>query len=283
MKKTALLIAFVAIASIMVFACSKSTEPDPEPEVFDPPTGLSYITYQDSVKLTWNASPDEADSGFAGYKVYHRINADFSTVNIDSMEPYFTGTIVTGTQTTLTGLSSTSKHYFTTRAIKINGSVTTLSNKSNTVDTSPTIWFSDTLWESTGGDSIYCAVDFDEQVVYPMDLAYLTFIDLYLGIDDSNYLTLKSPSLFGAEWSSRVANIKRLGIATDGLASFGSTSGGIGTAPSQTLTQPGTSFAIKIGSHYTKFYFVNFVGGAYPNRGIYFQAAYQEVDDYDRF
>ncbi|MCK5832506.1 hypothetical protein KAH81_02450 [bacterium] len=282
MRKTLFLLSFCAIIMLVVFGCEKSTDPEPEPEVFDPPTGMVYVTYQDSVKLTWNPSPDEGETGFTGYKIYHRVNADFSGLTSEEMETHYMGIIVNNTEIVISGLSSVSKHYFTARSIKIEGDDTTLSSNSNTVDTSPTIWFSDTLWESTGGDSAFSSVDFDAQVVYPMNLAYLTFIDLYLGVDDSNYLTLKSPSLFGTEWATREASVKRLGIATAGLSSFGS-SGTIGTARSQTLTQPGTTFAIKIGSHYTKFYFVNFVGGAYPDRGIYFQAAYQEVEDYDHF
>jgi len=280
-------LAMFAILIILAFGaflgCSSTDpEPEPEPEVFDPPTSLAYVTYQDSVRLTWNASPDDTDAGFVGYNIYHRVNANFSGLDADSMAAYLVGAPVVGNETTIVGLASTSKHYFAARAIKINSTDTTLSKNSNTVDTSPTIWFSDTLWESTGGDSVISAVDFDAQVVYPMDLAYLTFIDLFLGVDDSNYLMLKSPSHFGAEWSSRVAYIKRLGISTDGLAYFGE-AGTIGTAKSQILTQPGTTFAVKIGSHYTKVYFVNFVGGAYPDRGIYFKAAYQEVEGYDHF
>jgi len=277
----------IMVLGMMLFVgCEKkTTEPEPEPEVFDPPTSLVYATYQDSVKLTWNSSPDATDDGFAGYNLYHRINANFSGLTEEEMATYLIAeSPVSGNEIVLADLTSTSKHYFTARSMKIGSDDTTLSSKSNTVDTSPTIWFSDTLWESTGGDSatVISAVDFDAQAVYPMDLAYMTFIDLYLGVDDSNYLSFKSPSLYGTEWSSRVASIKRLGIATDGLASFGS-AGTIGTSRSITLTQPGTAFAVKIGSHYTKVYFVNFVGGAYPNRGIYFQAAYQEVEDYDHF
>jgi len=275
-------ILIVLVLGVFWGCSSTDPEPEPEPEVFDPPTSLAYVTYQDSVALTWNSSPDDTDAGFVGYNIYHRVNANFSGLDDAEMETHLIGAPVTGNETTISGLSSTSKHYFTARAIKINSTDTTLSSKSNTVDTSPTIWFSDTLWESTGGDSVFSAVDFDAQVVYSMDLAYLTFIDLYLGVDDSNYLTLKSPSLFGTEWSSRVANIKRLGIATNGLASFGE-AGSIGTSKSQILTQPGTTFTVQIGSHYTKIYFVNFVGGAYPDRGIYFQAAYQEVEGYDHF
>lgn len=281
MRKLMFLFIILA-ASLIIFGCS-STDPEPEPEVFDPPTGLTYMTYQDSVKLSWSISPDAGQSGFQGYLIYRRENAGFSGLSDTELEAYLVSSSpVSGTETTITGLASDKIHYFAARAIKVVGGDTTLSNLSGTVDTSPTIWFEDTLWEITGGASVICAIDFDNQVVYPMQLAHLTHIDLYLGVDDSNFLTLKSPSNFGTEWESRVANIKRLGIATEGLASFGD-AGTIGTSTTATLTQPGTTFAIKIGSHYSKLYFVNFVGGAYPNRGIYFKAAYQEIGDYTHF
>lgn len=280
-----LLFPLIILAALLAFVGCDSTEPEPEPEpeVFDPPTELAYMTYQDSVKISWTASPDAGETGFQGYLLYRRENADFSSVPAAEMNEYLVSTTpIGGVETTVSGLLSDRKHYFAAKAIKVVDGDTTLSDLSNTVNTSPTIWFEDTLWEVTGGDSIICAVDFDNQVVYPMELAHLTHIDLYLGVDDSNYLTLKSPSHYGTEWESRVANIKSLGIATHGLASFGSVDD-IGTSTAAILTQPGTSFAVKIGSHYSKLYFVNFVGGAYPNRGIYFKAAFQEVEDYNHF
>ncbi len=280
-----LIFPLIIIAALLAFIGCDSTEPEPEPEpeTFDPPTGLAYMTYQDSVKIEWSPSPNAGDAGFQGYLIYRRENAGFSGLSDSELETYLVpSSPVGGVETTIAGLASDRKHYFATRAIKVVDGDTSLSDLSNTVDTSPTIWFEDTLWEVTGGDSVICAIDFDNQVVYPMELTHLTHIDLYLGVDDSNYLTLKSPSHFGTEWESRVANMKRLGIATDGLASF-SDAGTIGTSTMITLSQPGTSFAVKIGSHYSKLYFVNFVGGAYPNRGIYFKAAFQEVEDYTHF
>ncbi|MCD6501693.1 hypothetical protein J7L01_03755 [bacterium] len=279
--KRFVLVMFILAASVMlIVGCSKSTEPEPEPEVFDPPTGLAYATYQDSIALSWNASPDASEDGFVGYLVYRRENAGFSGLSEDDLAA-LSPVAVAGITATSTGLASDKKHYFAVRAMKIVGAETTMTSLSNTVDTSPTIWFSDTIWESAGGDSVICAIDFDNQVVYPMELAHLTHIDIYLGVDDSNRLALKSPSTFGTDWSDREAEIKRLGVATSGLASF--TTAGSGGWTDEVTLYPGEAYAIHIGSHYTKILVENWIGGAYPGRGITFSAAHQDVEDYDHF
>jgi hypothetical protein len=273
----------ILAVALIIFGCSSTDpEPEPEPEVFDPPTSLVYLTYQDSVRLSWTASVDESETGFLGYLVYRRENAGFSGLSNEDLAGYLVSADhIGGVATTITGIPSDRKHFFTVRAIKIVGSDTTLSALANTVDTSPTIWFSDTIWEVAGGTGVMCAIDFDNQIVYPMELTYLTQIDIYLGVEDSNRLALKSPSLFGTEWSDRTAEVKRLGVPIAGLASFNSA--GTTGWTNERLLYPGESYAVKIGSNYSKIFVEGFTSGVYPNRGIIFSAAYQNVDNYDRF
>lgn len=175
-------------------------------------------------------------------------------------------------------LDSDKKHYFAVRALKIDPD-SVLSDLSTTVNTSPTIWFSEIIYQSDGSDSLICAVDFDNQVVYPMDITYLTHIDVYLGLNDSSRLSLMSPSLYGGAWSERVSQIKRLGRAdTDSVAEF--SSAGSSGWTNQAEVYPGDVYAIKMGSHYSKLYVSAWVGSG---EGIAFTAAYQDIEDYDHF
>ncbi len=268
---------------LMAFGCSSNDpEPDPEPEVFDPPSNLTFLTYQDSIQLSWVPSPDEGETGFLGYLVYRRENAGFGSVSAEDMPTYLVSTDpIGGVGTTVAGIPSDRKHFFTVRAIKVEGDDTTLSALASTVETSPTIWFSDTVWEEAGGAGVICAIDFDNQMVYPMELTYLTQIDIYLGMEDSNRLALRSPHLHGTDWSDREAELKRLGVPLQGLASFNSA--GTSGWGDEVLLYPGESYAVKIGSNYSKIFVQSFTSGVYPNRGIVFSAAYQDVDNYDRF
>jgi|GEM_PF-2459114 len=283
--KRAILIAFVIVgALVFLLACDKSTDPDPEPETFDPPTNLTYLTYQDSVKLAWNASPDAGDDGFAGYLVYRNDNLGFAGMTEEQLAG-LSPMLVTDVNATMVGLASSIKHFFAVRAIKVEGDDTTLSSLSNAVDTSPTIWFSDTIWEVEGGAEALSAIDFRNQRVLPMTGANLTFIDIYLGVDESNDLALKSPRLFpGWAEGGRETYIKLLGVPEEGkgLATY-NTPGTVGTTEMVILGQPQRIYAIKAGSNYGKLYLVSFVGGAPPTRGIYFEAAFQDVEDYARF
>lgn len=278
-----LFVSMIFLAFMISFGCKKSTGPDPEPvDTLDAPTALQYVTYQDSVKITWTASRDAGKTGFAGYFVYRRENAGFSGLNDSVLATLkITPEPITENQIVVHGLLSERKHYFAVRSVKISGSDTTLSSLSNTVDTSPTIWFSGTLYESAGGASALCAIDFDNQIIYEMNLAHLNHIDIYLGVDDSMRLALCSPSRYGTEWTSRVAEIKRLGVGTIGLASFQS-AGTAGWTNRVTL-YPSEVYAIRISSHYSKIFIESFVGGVYPNRAITFSAAYQDVENYDHF
>jgi len=283
MRKFAAIMLILLAGLIIFVGCEKkTTEPEPEPETFDPPTGLTYTTFQDSVMLTWNPSPDAGETGFEGYLLYHRENAGFDGLSSEELATYLVSPDPnSGTEITVYGLSSDRKHYFALKSFKVDGGDTSLSSLSGTVNTSPTIWFEDTLWEVAGGDSVICAIDFDNQAIYTMDLLHLTHIDIYLGVDDSNRLALKSPSLFGDEWADRETEIKRLGVAVNGLASF--TSAGTNNWTDEIVLYPGESYAILNGSHYSKILIENWIGSGYPNRGISFKAAFQDVENYDHF
>ncbi len=269
----------IAIVAFLVFSGCEQQSTEPEPETFDPPTDVAYVTYQDSVKITWTASDDEGDSGFAGYLIYRRENAGFSSLSDSAIATYLMfPSPVTGTELMVHGLPSDRMHFFALRSIKITGDDTTLSGLSNSVDTSPTIWFSDTIHEVAGGSGVICAIDFDNQLIYPMELTYLNHIDIYLGVNDSARLSLRSPSLYGAEWSGRVAQIKRLGGMADDVSQYDSAGGEDGWA-SEVEVYPRDIYAVKMGSHYSKVYIQSFYG----SDGIVFTAAYQDVEDYDHF
>jgi len=276
--KRFLLISIALLAGLaLIVGCEKSSEPEPEPDTFDPPTNIAYVTYQDSVKITWSVSEDDTANGFAGYLVYRRENAGFSGLSETDLAALLAqGSPVTGTEITITGLASDKKHYFAVRSIAIDGSDTTLSDLSSTIHTSPTIWFSDTIYKVEYSESAFCAIDFDNQVIYPMELSYLTHIDIYLGLNTSSRLSLRSPDLYSSEW--REAEVKRLGGGATSVAEFGS-AGSSGWS-SEAEVYPGDVYAIKTGSHYSKVFVESIIGASV---GIAFTAAYQNVEDYDRF
>ena len=262
---------------IFVGCSSNDPEPEPEPEPFEAPTSLTFVTYQDSVRLDWNHSPDAADSGFLGYYVYSRI-APLANVDVDSLQDYalFADPIDAG-EFSVTGITSSSKHYFGLRAVKVNSGDTTYSPLSVEVNTSPTIWGGGMVYE-IGADTV-SAVDFSGDAVYEMELIYLNEIDIYLGVDTENNLQWRSPTMFGADWSDRVSQIKPLGT---GLFSDFFEAGSGGWLDSSKVDL-GKIYAFKTpDNHYVKLIVVD-ISGIFPDRNVEFEFAYQDVVNYDRF
>ena len=278
MKRFSLLLVIIGIFGLLVENCEKSDDPDEAGSgPFDPPSGISFVTYEDSVAISWNHTPDAGDTGFVGYYLYTRI-APLENVETESLFTYrIFDDPVDQAEYTVMETVSTSKHYYGLRSVKIVDAETTYSELSSEVHTSPTLWGGGMVVESDAGST--AGIDFSEDSVHAMTLANLNFVDIYLGVDSENNLQWRSPELYGDDWADRNSAVKVLGT---GLFSDFYAAGSDGWLDTVKVDL-GKIYAFRTpDNHYVKL-IVEDLSGIYPNRTVQFSFAYQDVVNYDRF
>ncbi len=278
-------IGMIILGLLILIGCEESPD-EPEPEIPSrQPENLSYVTYEDSVRLIWNSAEAETLNDFVGYNVYFQAIYSIVDRTPDSLPVPDNHTFITETEHVVHGLTAGTRYYFHVRGIW--GSVVDTAT-SREVETSPVIEGIDTVWEYDSDR--YSAFYFAGGHPLSMSSTLAESIDVYLDIDTTtNRRVLRSPHLVEnyhdvspGVWDDRRTQIDRLG---DGdWRDFNVHSDANWGSYQEEVTAGAQVFAIhnEVNNYYVKMV-IETPGGTPPNRFIVFRYAYQPKTGYDRF
>lgn len=263
----------------LISGCKEETTPPP-PETISPPSTLTYITWDDSIKFMWSKAPEHSKDGFLGYSFYSA-NSPITNATPESLlNTYLLNeTPVLDTFHVLRGLTSMYRYYFAVKSVRTIDGQTRYSSLVS-ANSSPVIIGEDTIWQngSTVGASSYnFANGMRRWISDTMSLEIPPDIYFDTSSTDQGY-ALKSPHLLGGVLESQITHIKLLGSGN--IDNFPETDD-VGWSSIQDASMK--VFAIKtVSQNYVKFEITGF-GGSSPNRYITFRYKYQNIPNYPHF
>ncbi|MBN2543867.1 fibronectin type III domain-containing protein [bacterium] len=276
-------ILLLSLVCFLLFYLGCSEDDTPEPADTNP-RNLAYVTYADSVKLTWSHCEASSENDFMGYFIFVENHSIVSDDTSELPDPY-NGTAELGTEMMVDGLVLGSKYFFHVRAAFGTAGDYTLGDPSNEVETAPVIVGYDTLYEfaSAANPSGYY---FEGGHPVNMISEYAESIDIYLDTLN-NRRAFKSPHLVPTEhpelWEERVSEVLLLGEGSFNNFNVFRDANWDGDNYEVEITVSSQVFTIKTpNNHYVKLIIVSTFNEA-PNRAIGFRYAYQPIVGYQKF
>ncbi|MBN1756206.1 fibronectin type III domain-containing protein [bacterium] len=267
------------LGMLILFGCSEEAE-----EPLDTnPRNLDYITYDDSVGLSWDHCEAYSESDFLGYFVF-MANVSLLGYAVDTLPEPYNSDPVTASEIRVDSLEQGTKYYFHIRSAFGTYDAYTLGDPSNEVQTSPIVFGMDTLYEFDSPDP--SAYYFEGQHRLSMNHIYSDSIDLFLGTDGSGNLAFKSPHIVDTDhpeyWEERITQIKKLGSG-NWLEYNQTLDSGWNANYFETIGLSGEVFVVKTPNNHFVKVVISGSSGTTPNRMVEFRFAFQPRVGYNHF